>query len=141
MKMITYGQVLAELETLVREVGNDYRYQPPSDSMHPNRPMCYYVHDAGGGSLTPGCIVGTWAHRFHRVALETLQEFEGKSAQGLLLSLRDRGILSVDPHGVFLLLAVQKAQDGWDGGQPVRTWRESLTQARALVPPPTVVPV
>lgn len=127
--LITYGQVVQEMEEIVREVGDSYYYEPPPDSLHPGRPMCYYVHSAGGGSLTPGCIVGVWLHRFHHVALETLQELEGKSAQGVLIVLRDRGVIEIEPPAIALVLAIQKLQDGWDTSRPVQTWRQALTQA------------
>jgi hypothetical protein len=140
LKRITYGQVIAEMDAIIREVGNDYVYRPPGPPTVMGRPMCYYVHEAGGGSLTPGCIVGVWLHRFHHIALATLQSFEGKSAQGLLIGLRDMKLLDIETQAMMLVLQVQKLQDGWEGIARPATWRDALTQALRLVPPPPPMP-
>jgi hypothetical protein len=139
--MITYDQVVSEMATIICEAGPEHAYQPPAGvETGLGRPMCFYVHEVGGGSLAPGCIVGVWLNRFHGVALETLHEFEGKSASGVLDTLQGRGLLAIELRAAVLVNEVQKQQDGWDNHDVRVPWQEALYRARRLIPPLEPVP-
>lgn len=117
---ITYEQVLSELETIVSEQP-DFVYRRVNTEADPYDSDCWYVHSVDG-KLVPGCIIGHWLIRFHKVDPGNLHDnFEALYAGYVVPKL----VPDITTAAVELLIRVQHNQDCG------RTWRESLNRATA----------
>jgi hypothetical protein len=117
--MITYVQAVDEFATIVAE-------NPTYIYVMPDGAGCMYVHGLiEDDTLTPGCIIGVWLHRFHGVPLKTLQKYEGESALTLINELVTQNLMvGVEPDVVRLAVHLQQKQDSG------RSWSEALKLAK-----------
>jgi hypothetical protein len=115
--MITYNEVVADIEEIVAQKGADFVYKPGIDG------SCLYFHGD-----EPGCIVGCWL-ALRGIAAEDMQDINSSiTADGAIPILQARGLLdSMEDRAFSFLCEAQAHQDHF------YPWGETVVLAKEVV--------
>lgn len=115
--MITFEDTVAQLQAIVKErPGHSYR---PSGADR----ICRYADNHPGAGLVPGCLLGQWLHRFHRIGLEELYSLTGYNIERVLPDLIFEGKIEEPDDRLRLIRFLGLVQELQDNGVP---WGQSL---------------
>jgi hypothetical protein len=115
--IINYDEVVADLEAIIAEYGEDHVYWSPSGGSE-----CLYVHvNDETNAVTPGCLVGVWLAR-RGVDLTAMHRAENATAEEFVPQVLNDEITL---EALYLLKTAQDYQDQHS------EWGPSLRDARS----------
>lgn len=135
--MITFEGTVQQLQTIVDEQPG-YVYRPVGDDR-----MCRYADTLPGVGLVPGCLLGHWLHRFHRIPLEHLAAQDlGYNIERVLPNMIHAGWVDECDDRIRLVRFLGFLQELQDAGTPWgQALREALARIDAAMPPSELVTV
>lgn len=124
--MITFNETVSQLQMIVDERPDHvYRAVGPQQE-------CRYADDLPGVGLVPGCLLGHWLHRFHRIPLEYLAGDRGigYNIERVLPDLIYDGWIDEADDRIRLVRFLGILQELQDAATP---WGHALDQALAKI--------
>lgn len=120
----TFETTVQQLQAIVDERPR-HAYRPPASDR-----MCRYADDLPGVGLVPGCLLGHWLHRFHRIDLNRLAEATGYNIERLLPDLIYEGRIDEADDRIRLVRFLGLLQEAQDAGVP---WGLALRETLVVI--------
>lgn len=132
--MITFAETVTQLHAIADE-RSDYIYRPSGADR-----MCRYADLLPGVGLVPGCLLGHWLHRFHRIDLNRLSGFTGYNIERVLPDLIHFGLVDEPDDRLRMVRFLGLLQELQDAEVPWgRALREALAKIQQALPLPEPV--
>ena len=120
----TFATTVRQLQTIVDERPT-HVYRPAAVDR-----MCRYADDLPGVGLVPGCLLGHWLHRFHKIDLNYLAGCTGYNIERVLPDMIYDGRIDEADDRIRLVRFLGILQEMQDSEVP---WRRALQQALLLI--------
>ena len=120
----TFEDTVRQLQIIVDERPR-HVYRPPAVDR-----MCRYADDLPGVGLVPGCLLGHWLHRFHRIDLGRLALATGYNIERILPDLIYEGRIDEADDRIRLIRFLGLLQEAQDAEVP---WGRALSETLVLI--------
>lgn len=116
----TFATTVQQLQTIVDERPR-HVYRPVAADR-----LCRYADDLPGVGLVPGCLLGHWLHRFHKIDLSHLAMCTGYNIERVLPDMIYDGWIDEADDRIRLVRFLGILQEMQDSQVP---WGHALQQA------------